>query len=53
MQIVLRPLFALGLAMAVAGCGGFNLYPGPGPDVAKADSSLTVPPPELRNGTAR
>ena len=53
MPIALRPLIALGMALSLPGCSGFNLDPGPGPAVAKADSSLTAPPPELRNGTAR
>ena len=49
----LRACFLVAVALGVAGCGGFNLDPGPGASVPKADPRLTAPPPGLLNGTSR
>ena len=53
MPNALRLLAVLGAVCTLPACGGFNLDPGPGREVPKADSSLTAPPADLRNGTAR
>ena len=50
---LLRACLFCAAVLGMAACGGFNLDPGPGPGVPKADPRLTAPPPGLINGTSR